>query len=174
MNTVMKSENAALKAAINQTGLSWEDFSRQSRIAVTVMDNIMRGRIPATVLQARKIVKALGLRHVIVDASMLIVDLSCDEAQQVAEERHHWGASVSEIDTRFIWDQMSVLLPREREVLVLRFGLSDGYSRTLEEVGRQLRVTRERIRQVEARALRKLRHPARRLRQCCPWVHSDE
>ena len=50
---------------------------------------------------------------------------------------------------------------RERQVLELRFGLVDGYSRTLEEVGRQLRVTRERIRQIEAKALRKMRHPTR-------------
>ena len=47
------------------------------------------------------------------------------------------------------------------EVLKLRFGLVDGYSRTLEEVGRKFNVTRERIRQIEAKALRKMRHPTR-------------
>ena len=46
-------------------------------------------------------------------------------------------------------------------ILMLRFGLSDGYSRTLEEVGKRFKVTRERIRQIEAKALRKLRHPTR-------------
>jgi RNA polymerase primary sigma factor len=51
---------------------------------------------------------------------------------------------------------------RERRILELRYGLADGYSRTLEEVGRQYNVTRERIRQIEAKALRKLRHPTRR------------
>ena len=51
--------------------------------------------------------------------------------------------------------------PRERRVLSLRFGLVDGYSRTLEEVGRQFKVTREHIRQIEAKALRKMRHPTR-------------
>ena len=51
--------------------------------------------------------------------------------------------------------------PREQKVLVLRFGLEDGRSRTLEEVGREFNVTRERIRQIEAKALRKLRHPSR-------------
>jgi RNA polymerase primary sigma factor len=51
---------------------------------------------------------------------------------------------------------------RERKILELRYGLMDGYSRTLEEVGRQYNVTRERIRQIEAKALRKLRHPTRR------------
>jgi RNA polymerase primary sigma factor len=58
-------------------------------------------------------------------------------------------------------DVLSSLSERERKVLELRFGLGDGYSRTLEEVGRQFRVTRERIRQIEAKALRKMRHPTR-------------
>ena len=56
---------------------------------------------------------------------------------------------------------LSSLTPRERKVLELRFGLEDGRSRTLEEVGREFSVTRERIRQIEAKALRKLRHPRR-------------
>jgi RNA polymerase primary sigma factor len=54
------------------------------------------------------------------------------------------------------------LAERERRILELRYGLMDGFSRTLEEVGRQYNVTRERIRQIEAKALRKLRHPTRR------------
>ena len=56
---------------------------------------------------------------------------------------------------------MNTLTPREAKVLKLRFGLEDGKSRTLEEVGREFKVTRERIRQIEAKALRKLRHPSR-------------
>ena len=58
-------------------------------------------------------------------------------------------------------DVLSTLNARERRVLQLRFGLEDGRSRTLEEVGREFGVTRERIRQIEAKALRKLRHPSR-------------
>lgn len=58
-------------------------------------------------------------------------------------------------------DVLDTLTEREREVLEQRFGLQDGYSRTLEEVGRQFQVTRERIRQIEAKALRKMRHPTR-------------
>ncbi|MCI6697943.1 RNA polymerase sigma factor RpoD [Porcincola intestinalis] len=56
---------------------------------------------------------------------------------------------------------LSSLTSREREVVTLRFGLEDGRARTLEEVGREFNVTRERIRQIEAKALRKLRHPSR-------------
>lgn len=56
---------------------------------------------------------------------------------------------------------MSTLTDREQEVLKLRFGLDDGRTRTLEEVGKEFNVTRERIRQIEAKALRKLRHPSR-------------
>jgi len=58
-------------------------------------------------------------------------------------------------------DVLDTLTPREEKVLRLRFGLDDGRARTLEEVGREFNVTRERIRQIEAKALRKLRHPSR-------------
>ncbi len=58
-------------------------------------------------------------------------------------------------------DVLSTLTPREKKVLELRFGLVDGRNRTLEEVGKEFNVTRERIRQIEAKALRKLRHPSR-------------
>lgn len=60
-----------------------------------------------------------------------------------------------------IEDALGTLTPREQRVLQLRFGLEDGRSRTLEEVGAEFNVTRERIRQIEAKALRKLRHPSR-------------
>ena len=56
---------------------------------------------------------------------------------------------------------LHTLTPREEKVLRLRFGIEDGRTRTLEEVGKEFNVTRERIRQIEAKALRKLRHPSR-------------
>ncbi len=56
---------------------------------------------------------------------------------------------------------LDTLTEREQKVLRLRFGMNDGRARTLEEVGREFDVTRERIRQIEAKALRKLRHPSR-------------
>ncbi len=71
-----------------------------------------------------------------------------------------------------ITDVLDSLTERERRVLSLRFGLIDGYSRTLEEVGRQFKVTRERIRQIEAKALRKMRHPTR-IRQLHGFFEGD-
>ena len=56
---------------------------------------------------------------------------------------------------------LDTLSDREKKVLMLRFGLEDGRPRTLEEVGKEFNVTRERIRQIEAKALRKLKHPSR-------------
>jgi len=56
---------------------------------------------------------------------------------------------------------LRTLTPRESEVIKMRFGLGDGSEHTLEEVGKKFNVTRERIRQIEAKALRKLRHPSR-------------
>jgi len=69
-------------------------------------------------------------------------------------------------------DVLTTLTERERKVLELRFGLGDGYSRTLEEVGKQFKVTRERIRQIEAKALRKMRHPTR-IRQLQGFLESE-
>ena len=70
-------------------------------------------------------------------------------------------------------DVLASLTERERKVLELRFGLGDGYSRTLEEVGKQFKVTRERIRQIEAKGLRKMRHPTR-LRQLQGFLQTEE
>ncbi len=72
-----------------------------------------------------------------------------------------------------IKDVLESLTERERQVLEQRFGLVDGFSRTLEEVGRQFKVTRERIRQIEAKALRKMRHPTR-IRQLEGFLEAHE
>ncbi len=72
-----------------------------------------------------------------------------------------------------IIDVLDSLTERERRVLSLRFGLVDGYSRTLEEVGKQFQVTRERIRQIEAKALRKMRHPTR-IRQLYGFFEGEQ
>ncbi len=90
------------------------------------------------------------------------------------EDENPLGAFVMDVDSQTpveeaelnilkeqIQDVLSELSDREREVISLRFGITDGYPRTLEEVGNIFKVTRERIRQIEAKALRKLRHPRR-------------
>ena len=66
-----------------------------------------------------------------------------------------------ELLRRELANVLKSLTPREERVLTLRFGLEDGQARTLEELGKEFNVTRERIRQIEAKALRKLRHPSR-------------
>ena len=60
-----------------------------------------------------------------------------------------------------LMEVLATLTPREQKVIRLRYGLDDAHPRTLEEVGKEFNVTRERIRQIEAKALRKLRHPSR-------------
>ena len=65
---------------------------------------------------------------------------------------------------------LGTLTEREQKVLRLRFGLDDGRARTLEEVGKEFNVTRERIRQIEAKALRKLRHPSRSRKLKDIWI----
>ena len=78
-----------------------------------------------------------------------------DDAPAPAEAAYH-ALLKEQLD-----DVLSSITSREEKVLRLRFGLKDGRPRTLEEVGREFKVTRERIRQIEAKALRKLRHPSR-------------
>jgi RNA polymerase primary sigma factor len=107
----------------------------------------------------------------IVKVSQLPVSL---ESPMGEEENSHLGDFIEDRDTlppadaasrQLLKEQIDVVLsslsPREQRVLQLRFGLEDGRSRTLEEVGKEFNVTRERIRQIEAKALRKLRHPSR-------------
>jgi RNA polymerase primary sigma factor len=60
-----------------------------------------------------------------------------------------------------IWELLATLTPREEKVVRMRFGIGNGIDRTLEQVGQEFHVTRERIRQIEAKALSKLRHPSR-------------
>ncbi|MFM9168883.1 MAG: RNA polymerase sigma factor RpoD [Phycisphaerales bacterium] len=84
----------------------------------------------------------------------------------------HESAS-SELLRQRINDVLRTLTYREREILKLRYGIGDGYSRTLEEVGKQYKVPRERIRQIEAKALRKMRHPTR-LRQLHGFLEGEE
>jgi RNA polymerase primary sigma factor len=82
-----------------------------------------------------------------------------DERQQAPSE-----TATSEMLRSRINDVLKTLTYREREILKLRYGVGDGYTYTLEEVGRIFKVTRERVRQVESKAIRKLQHPVRKRR----------
>jgi RNA polymerase primary sigma factor len=89
------------------------------------------------------------------DSSQLGDFIEDDEALEPMD------AAAREMLREQVQSALSVLSERERQVLELRFGLTDGKDHTLEEVSRYFNVTRERIRQIEAKALRKLRHPTR-------------
>ena len=98
--------------------------------------------------------------------SIDIADADYETIQALA--RHHRRSIPEQIRKIVLKETVGAVLgslsPRERQVLELRFGLGDGRARTLEEVGRDFDVTRERIRQIEAKALRQLRHPTRATR----------
>ena len=81
--------------------------------------------------------------------------------------------AASDMLRRRIDDVLKTLTYREREIIKLRYGIGDGYTYTLEEVGRIFKVTRERVRQVEAKALRKLQHPVRS-RKLSPFMDTNE
>jgi RNA polymerase primary sigma factor len=84
----------------------------------------------------------------------------------IEDKRQHAPSesATSEMLRSRINDVLKTLTYREREILKLRYGIGDGYTYTLEEVGRIFKVTRERVRQVESKAIRKLQHPVRRRR----------
>lgn len=159
------------------------DQGRIIRIPVHMVETINR-----LVKTSRQLLQQLGreptLEEVAADMDMPLERVS--EIKRIApeplsleapvgeEENSHLGDFVPDDEVRspvdaasnlVLREQLEQLLAqlnaREREVLKLRFGLDNGYPRTLEEVGQQFNVTRERIRQIEAKALKKLRHPAR-------------
>ena len=82
-----------------------------------------------------------------------ILEKQQDEIEELRMENRSLKEQLDEV--------LDTLTEREQKVLRLRFGMNDGRARTLEEVGKEFDVTRERIRQIEAKALRKLRHPSR-------------
>lgn len=103
--------------------------------------------------------------------SMVPISLDCpvgeEEDSKIADfvEDESIKSPVEFTSEKMLREQLCIIIetltPREQKVIKLRYGLDDGYVRTLEEVGKEFNVTRERIRQIEAKALRKLRHPTR-------------
>jgi len=159
------------------------DQARTIRVPVHMIETINKllrvsrrlaqeyGREPTSKEIGRKMELSAEKVREIVKVAQLPVSL---EAPIGEEEDSHLGDFIEDrnamppVDTaskQLLKEQINEVLgeltPREQRVLVLRFGLEDGRSRTLEEVGQEFNVTRERIRQIEAKALRKLRHPSR-------------
>ena len=146
-----------------------ETIHKVSRTARQLLQDL--GREPTT----DEIAEKLGMTaDKIRDIMKIAQDPVSLETPIGEEEDSHLGDFVEDSDSPAPSDSASysllkeqlanvleTLTPREAQVIRLRFGLQDGRSRTLEEVGRQFKITRERIRQIEAKALRKLRHPSR-------------
>ena len=159
------------------------DQARTIRIPVHMVETINR-----TVRTSRQLTQKLGrepkaseiaeVMHMSVGRVEEILKISMDpislETPVGEEDDTHLGDFIKDDRTKVPADAaaytllqeqlnevMETLTDREKKVLSLRFGLEDGRSRTLEEVGKEFKVTRERIRQIEAKALRKLRHPSR-------------
>ena len=159
------------------------DQARMIRIPVHMVDTIRRitgasrrfqqqnGRAPSVEELAaesgRPVAKVQSILLLTQDPVSLETPVSEDEESSLGDfiadkDAPDPGDTVS---LKLLREQLAQVLdtlqPREKRVLVLRFGLLDGTPRTLEEVGREFQVTRERIRQIEAKAMRKLRHPSR-------------
>ena len=159
------------------------DQGRTIRIPVHMVETINRlvrtsrqmvqelGREPSTEELAERLGLSLERVHEILKIIQEPVSLSAPIGE---EDDSHLGDFIEDSHVEVPLDAatntmmreqldevMSTLTEREQQVLRMRFGLDDGHSRTLEEVGREFQVTRERIRQIESKALRKLRHPSR-------------
>lgn len=159
------------------------DQARTIRIPVHMVETINKlTRISRQLLQEygreptpEEIAKAMGITEGKVREIIKIAQEPVSLETPIGEEEDsHLGDFIQDEDApapaeaasnalmkELLWDVLDTLTPREAKVLRLRFGLDDGNPRTLEEVGKEFAVTRERIRQIEAKALRKLRHPSR-------------
>jgi len=145
--------------AINKVAKVQRQFMQQRGREATVAELAQRLSTPKEKLEALTKISQFGVsldKPVDDDETSFIGDFIYDE--KTASPSH--AAGVSLLGEK-LEDALSVLTKREEKVLRLRFGLGDGCPRTLEEVGQIFNITRERVRQIEAKALKKLRHPVR-------------
>ena len=148
--------------AINKVAKIQRQFMQKQGREATIAELAQRLSTPKEKIEALSKISQFGVsldKPVDDDETSFIGDFIYDE--KTASPSH--AAGVSLLGEK-LEEALSVLTKREEKVLRLRFGLGDGCPRTLEEVGAFFNVTRERIRQIEAKALRKLRHPTRRRR----------
>ncbi|MCC6188113.1 MAG: RNA polymerase sigma factor RpoD [Anaerolineales bacterium] len=134
---------------------------RQARASGERLDPALDRQLRRAAAKVRRIIRIaqepMSLETPVgAEESSLLGDFIEDESVPAPAE-----AASRQLLKEQVQNALSILTDREREVLEMRFGLKDGQDHTLEEVGQHFRVTRERIRQIEAKALRKLRHPTR-------------
>ncbi|OYD14176.1 hypothetical protein CH330_09205 [candidate division WOR-3 bacterium JGI_Cruoil_03_51_56] len=145
--------------AINKVAKLQRKFMQQFGREATVAELAQRLSTPKEKIEALARISQFGVsldKPVDDDESSFIGDFICDE--KTASPSHDAGVSLL---SEKLEGALKVLSKREEKVLRLRFGLGDGCPRTLEEVGQIFNITRERVRQIEAKALKKLRHPVR-------------
>lgn len=146
-----------------------ETINRFMKVSRQMMQDLGREPTPEEVAEKMKIdiIKARQIIKVSQEPTSLEMKVGDEEDSQLGDfiEDESAPSPYEEASRQLLKEHMDEILDslseREKKVLILRFGLQDGRQRTLEEVGREFRVTRERIRQIEAKALRKLRHPTR-------------
>ncbi len=145
--------------AINKVGKIQRKFMQEHGREASVAELAQRLSTPKDKIEALTRISQFGVsldKPVDDDESSFIGDFICDE--KTASPSHAAGVSLL---AEKLESALKVLTKREEKVLRLRFGLGDGCPRTLEEVGQIFNITRERVRQIEAKALKKLRHPVR-------------
>jgi RNA polymerase primary sigma factor len=145
-----------------------ETINRYIRISRRLMQDLGREPSPEEVAKVMEVdvAKVLEIRKVSQEPTSLETPVGDEEDSSLGDFISDPGPTPYDMASRQLLKEhmeevLASLSDREKKVLVLRFGLEDGRPRTLEEVGTQFGVTRERIRQIEAKALRKLRHPTR-------------
>jgi len=145
-----------------------ETINRYIRASRRLMQDLGREPTPeeVAVVMEVDVSKVLEIRKVSQEPTSLETPVGDEEDSSLGDFISDPGPSPYDMASRQLLkehmdDVLQTLSDREKRVLILRFGLEDGRPRTLEEVGTQFGVTRERIRQIEAKALRKLRHPTR-------------
>jgi RNA polymerase primary sigma factor len=145
-----------------------ETINRYIRTARRLMQDLGREPTPEEIAKVMEVdvTKVLEIRKVSQEPTSLETPVGDEEDSNLGDFISDPGPSPYDMASRQLLKEhmdevLATLSDREKRVLILRFGLEDGRPRTLEEVGTQFGVTRERIRQIEAKALRKLRHPTR-------------
>ena len=146
-----------------------ETINRQVRVSRMLLQKLGREPTPAEIAEEMQIPesKVIEIQKIAQDPVSLETPIGEEEDSHIGDflEDENAVAPSEMVNFNMLKEQLisvlDTLTPREEKVLRLRYGLDDGRPRTLEEVGKEFNVTRERIRQIEAKALRKLRHPSR-------------